>query len=166
MQVEIWADIACPWCYIGRARFESALAAFEHRDEVTVTWRAFELDAQAPAERAGERLEHLAAKIGASVEETRAMEERVADLARAEGLPVDFATVRDGNTFDAHRVARLAATHGRQDAMEDRLMRARFGEGALVSDHDTLVRLATEVGLPEDEVRELLASGRLGDEVL
>jgi predicted DsbA family dithiol-disulfide isomerase len=165
MQLEIWSDIACPWCYIGKRRFEAALARFEHRDEVTVTWRSFELDPGAPHEREGDRATNLADKYGTTIEQAQAMLQRMTDEAAGEGLDFRFDIARSGVTFDAHRIVHLAHTHGLQDAMKERLMRAYLGEGELMSDHETLVRLATEVGLPEDEVRETLASDRYVDEV-
>jgi predicted DsbA family dithiol-disulfide isomerase len=165
MDVEIWSDIACPWCYIGKRRFEAALAAFPHRDEVRVTWRSFELDPEAPAERGGDRAAHLAEKYGSSVEQARAMQDRMAEVAAGEGLEFRFQQSRESNMFDAHRVVHLAHAHGLQDAMKERLMRAYLGEGELLSDHATLQRLALEVGLPEDEVRELLATDAYAAEV-
>jgi predicted DsbA family dithiol-disulfide isomerase len=165
VQVEIWSDIACPWCYIGKRRFEAALEAFEHSDDVTVTWRSFELDQQAPAERPGERAVHLAAKYGSSVEEARRMEQQMTDVAAGEGLDFRFDIARDGNTFDAHRLLHLAEPHGMQDALKERLMRAYLTEGEVMSDAATLERLALEVGLPDAEVRELLAGDRFADEV-
>jgi predicted DsbA family dithiol-disulfide isomerase len=165
MHVEIWSDIACPWCYIGKRRFEEALAGFEHRDEVRVTWRSFELDPGAPHERGGDRAEHLAAKYGSSVEHARAMQDHMTDQAAAEGLHFDFGIARAGNTFDAHRLLHLAADHGVQDAMKERVMRAYLGEGELISDHATLERVATGAGRPADEVRDLLAGDRFAAEV-
>ncbi len=165
MEIEIWSDIACPWCYIGKRRFESALAHFEHRDEVRVTWRSFELDPAAPDERGGERAARLAEKYGITVDRAREMERQMTETAASEGLDFRFNIARSGSTFDAHRVVHLAAEHGLQDAMKERLLRAYFGEGELMSDHDTLVRLAGEVGLAEDEVRQMLAGDRLAEEV-
>ena len=165
MDVEIWSDIACPWCYVGKRRFEAALARFEHRDDVRVTWRSFELDPAAPAEREGERAERLAEKYGMSVERAREMERQMTDTAAGEGLDFRFDLARSGSTFDGHRVVHLAGEHGLQDAMKERLLRAYFGEGQLMSDRETLVRLAVEVGLDEDEVRGMLASDRLAEEV-
>jgi len=163
--VEIWSDIACPWCYVGKRRFEAALAAFEHRDRVRVTWRAFELDPGAPPERPGDRTERLARKYGVSLTEAQAMHDRMTEEGAREGVAFDFAGVRDGNTFDAHRLSHLAAAHGVQDAMEERLFRAHLSEGRLLSDHDTLRELARDVGLPPAEVDELLAGDRFAAEV-
>lgn len=165
MNVEIWSDIACPWCYIGKRRFEAALARFEHRDEVDVTWRSFELDPAAPPEREGERAARLAEKYGITVERAREMERQMSDTAAGEGLAFRFDIARSGSTFDAHRLVHLAAERGLQDAMKERLLRAYLGEGELMSDHDTLVRLAVEVGLDADEARAVLAGDTFGDEV-
>jgi predicted DsbA family dithiol-disulfide isomerase len=165
MHVEIWSDIACPWCYVGKRRFEAALAAYEDRDGVTVTWRSFELDPAAPAEREIDRITHIASKYGVPEEQARAMEQRLTDVAAADGLELRFDRARSGNTFDGHRLVHLAAAHGLQDAMKERLMRAYFTDGELVSDHETLVRLAQEVGLDDQETRAMLAGDRYAAEV-
>ena len=165
MHVEIWSDIACPWCYVGKRRFEAALAAFEHRDEVRVTWRSFELDPAAPAEREGDRAEHLARKYGSSVEQARAMEAQMTGVAATEGLAFRFDIARSGTTLDAHRLVHLGAAHGLQDAVKERLLRAYLCEGELMSDHAALQRLAAEVGLPAEEVRDTLATDRFAAEV-
>jgi predicted DsbA family dithiol-disulfide isomerase len=165
VNVEIWSDIACPWCYVGKRRFEAALEQFEHRDEITVTWRSFELDPGAPAEREGEQAAHIAAKYGMPIEQARQSQQALTDTAAGDGLEFHLDRARGGNTFDGHRLVHLAATHGRQDAMKERLFAAYLGEGELISDHDTLRRLAAEVGLPADEVADTLASDRFADEV-
>jgi predicted DsbA family dithiol-disulfide isomerase len=165
MDIEIWSDIACPWCYVGKRRFEAALAEFEHRDDVNVTWRSFELDPEAPTERAGDRAEHLARKYGMSVEQARQAERQMTETAAGDGLDFRFDIARAGNTFDGHRLVHLAEAHGLQDAMKERLLRAYFSEGRLVSDQATLASLAEEVGLPAGEVRETLKSDRYAAEV-
>lgn len=165
MEVEIWSDVACPWCYIGKRRFEAALSRFEHGEDVRVTWRSFELDGEAPHERTGDRAEHLAKKYGMTVEQARQAEQRLTDAAAGEGLGFRFDMARSGNTFDAHRLVHLAEEHDLQDAMKERLLRAYFTEGEMMSDHDTLVRLAVEVGVDEQQVRETLASDRFAQEV-
>jgi predicted DsbA family dithiol-disulfide isomerase len=165
MHVEIWSDIACPWCYVGKRRFEAALAAFEHRDEVTVTWRSFELDPQAPVARSVDSATHLADKYGMTREEAQASQLQLAEVAAGDGLDMRFDLARGGNTFDAHRLVHLGEAHGLQDATKERLMRAYFTEGELIGDAEALARLALEVGLPEDEVRELLAGDRYASEV-
>jgi predicted DsbA family dithiol-disulfide isomerase len=165
VEVEIWSDIACPWCYVGKRRFEAALAGFEHRDEVRVSWRSFELDPGAPSEREGDRASHLAAKYGTTRERAVAMEEHMTAVAAGEGLDFRFDLARGGNTFDAHRMVHLAAVHDRQDTMKERLMKAYLSEGALMADRATLERLGSEAGLPAGEVRETLASERFAAEV-
>ena len=158
MHVEIWSDIACPWCYIGKRRFEAALARFEHAEDVTVTWRSFELDPQAPLERPGDRAVHLAAKYGSSLEQAREMQRQMTEVAAGEGLDFHFETAREGSTFDAHRLLHFAAAHGRQDELKERLVRAYLSEGELMSDHATLARLAADAGLDAVAAREVLAS--------
>jgi predicted DsbA family dithiol-disulfide isomerase len=165
VHVEIWSDIACPWCYVGKRRFEAALAGFEHRDEVRVTWRSFELDPHAPLDRGEDAATHIAAKLGTTRERAVAMQQNMAEMAAGDGLDFRFDISRGGNTFDAHRLVHLAAEHGSQDAMKERLFRAYFTEGRLMADHDVLAHLAGEAGLPEDAVRDLLGSDRYADEV-
>jgi predicted DsbA family dithiol-disulfide isomerase len=165
MDVEIWSDIACPWCYVGKRRFEAALAAFEHRDEVTVTWRSFELDPAAPRERGGDRAAHLAQKYGVTVERAIEMQAHMTRVAAGDGLEFRFDIARSGSTFDAHRLLHLAAEHGLQDAMKERLMRAYLTEGELVGDPEVLERLGVEAGLPREEVLQVLASDRYAAEV-
>ena len=165
MDVEIWSDIACPWCYVGKRRFEAALEQFEHRDQVNLTWRSFELDPSAPAAREGSAAANLAKKYGTSLEQAQAMEAKMTDTAAEDGLDFHFETLKMGNTFDAHRVLHLAHEHGLQDAAKERFMRAYLTEGESMSDHATLRRLAGEVGLPDEEVSGLLASDRFADAV-
>ncbi len=165
MRVEIWSDVVCPWCYIGKRNFEAALEGFEHRDEVEVVWRAFELDPGAPSHRDGSYVERLAKKYRTPVDEAQAMIDRMTTAAAAVGLDFRFDLAKPGNTFDAHRVIHLAAEHGMQDAMKERLLLATFTEGEPIGERETLVRLAAEVGLDEDEVRGALASDAHADAV-
>src|SRR5689334_11838810 len=136
MKVEIWSDIACPWCYVGKRRFESAMRQFEHASDVEVVWRSFELDPNAPRRREGSQHEHLAEKYGMPVERARAMNERMTGEGKKEGIDFDFDRVQLGNTFDAHRLVHLAAESGRAEAMKERLMRAYFTDGESVADVD------------------------------
>jgi predicted DsbA family dithiol-disulfide isomerase len=165
MEIEIWSDINCPWCYIGKRRLEAAMSNFEHADEVTVTWRSFELDPGAPAEIPGNGAAMIAEKYGVPLEQARAMEQNVSEIAAADGLEYELEHARIGSSFDAHRLVYLAKQHGLQDAMEERLFRARFTEGRLISDLETLVELASEVGLDGVEVRATLAGTDLADDV-
>jgi predicted DsbA family dithiol-disulfide isomerase len=165
MQVDIWSDIACPWCYIGKRRFEQALERFEHRDQVEVTWRSFELDPEAPPERTGDLVSLLAAKYGMSIEQARASQEQLVQTAAGEGLDFRFDIARSGLTFEGHRMVHLAAAHGRADEMKERLLRAYFTEGELISDHEALVRMGAEVGVNKLEARIVLGGDRYADEV-
>jgi predicted DsbA family dithiol-disulfide isomerase len=165
VHVEIWSDIACPWCFIGKRRFETALAGFEHGDEVEVTWRSFELDPTAPHEQPGELAALLAEKYGMTIEEARERQQHLTEMAAAEGASFRFDLARRASTFDAHRIVHLAAAHDLQDAMKERLLRAYFSEGELISDRRTLAALAAEVGLPQAEVEETLAGDRYAEEV-
>ena len=165
MTVEIWSDVVCPWCYVGKRRFEHALERFAHRDQVELTWRSFQLDPSAPPERANTSAEHLAAKYGMSVEQAEQTNAQMSELAAGEGLEYHLDRTRGGNSFDAHRLIHLAAAHGRQDEMKERLMRAYFTEGEPVGDKDVLARLATEVGIEAAEARTALEGEAFADTV-
>jgi predicted DsbA family dithiol-disulfide isomerase len=158
LQVEIWSDVACPWCYIGKRRWERALSASDAPDEVETVWRSFQLDPWHPKGRRQPHDEVLAVKYGASPEQVRAMNERVSSLAAAEGLAYDFGRYVSVNTLDAHRVAHFARTHGLGAEMHERLFRAQLVEGEVLDDPETLARLAAEVGVPADETMAMLAS--------
>jgi predicted DsbA family dithiol-disulfide isomerase len=165
MHVEIWSDVVCPWCYIGKRRFEAALARFAHRDEVDVTWRSFELDPGAPAVRTGDPAQRLAEKYGMSREQALQANQRVTAQAAGEGLEYHLDATRSGNTFDAHRLLHLAAEHGMQGALKERLMRAYFTEGAAIGLPETLESLAQEVGIPPEDARRALASDAFAEAV-
>lgn len=161
MQIEIWSDVVCPWCYIGKRRLERALGEFEHADEVEVTWRSFQLNPDAPA-TAVPTLDYLAQRFGP---QAQAMTARVAEMGKGEGLTLDFASSLTVNTLEAHRMLHLAADLGIGDAAKERLLRAHFTEGADVSDHETLTKLMTEAGADEARVREVLAGTEYADAV-
>ncbi len=165
MKIEIWSDVVCPWCYIGKRRLEAALSTFAHRDEVEVAWRAFELDPSAPAERPGPYVDRLARKYGVPVAEAQAMIDQMTAAAADEGLVFRFDIARPGSTFDAHRLLHLALGRGRQDALKERLLAATFSEGQPIGDRSALVQLAGEVGLDPEEARAVLDSDAFADEV-
>jgi predicted DsbA family dithiol-disulfide isomerase len=165
MRIEVWSDIACPWCYVGKRRLERALEGFEYEGEVVVVYRSFQLDPGAPPEREGDYLRLLARKYGRSEPEARAMLERMTEIAAAEGLEYRFDLIRPGSTLDGHRLLQLALTFGHQDEMKERLMRAYLCEGELISDHRTLRRLASDAGLPGDRVDEVLGSREFAERV-
>jgi predicted DsbA family dithiol-disulfide isomerase len=165
MKVEIWSDVVCPWCAIGKHRFEKALAGFAHRDDVEVSWHSFELDPDAPHEQEGDLADHLAAKYGVTRERADAMHRQMTETAAGDGWDFHFERARRGNTFDAHRLLHLAAERGVQDAVKERLFRAYLEEGEAIAEHATLVRLGAEAGLDADEARAVLASDRYAAEV-
>jgi predicted DsbA family dithiol-disulfide isomerase len=162
MQVEIWSDVVCPWCYIGKRRFERALAAFPHRDEVDVVWRSFELDPQAPEFVPGAppvtTVQRLADKYGVDREGALAMTRHATSVAAGEGLAFDLDHAVSGNTRTAHRLLHAARHDGGavlQDAVKERFLRGYFTERADVSDPAVLARLATEAGLDDAEARRV-----------
>ncbi|MEV4195392.1 DsbA family oxidoreductase [Streptomyces toxytricini] len=159
MRVEIWSDVACPWCYVGKARFAEGLAAFAHRDRVEVVFRSFELDPNSAKGSSTPVVEMLARKYGRTLEEARGMEEHVAAAARAEGLEYRTEGRDHGNTFDIHRLLHLAAERGLQEELLDGAFRANFAEDRSVFDPEVLAAVAVEAGLDEAEVRAVLADG-------
>lgn len=165
LRVDVWSDIACPWCWVGKRHLEVALARFPH--PVEVVWRAFELDPAAPRALAPgvDAVERLARKYGVSRAAAQGMIDRMVAVGAADGLDFRFDRLRPGNTFDAHRLLAWAAGRGRQGALVERLMLAYMHEGRSVADHDELVALAVDAGLPGDEARAVLDEGRHADQV-
>ncbi|MER6122645.1 DsbA family oxidoreductase [Streptomyces sp. NPDC001795] len=158
MRVEIWSDIACPWCYVGKARFEKALEAFPHRDEVEVVHRSFELDPHRAKDDIQPVLTMLAKKYGMSEAQAQAGENNLGAQAAAEGLEYRTSGRDHGNTFDMHRLLHLAKEQGRQDELIQILYRANFAEERSVfNDDERLVELAVEAGLDAEDVRKVLA---------
>lgn len=156
MKIEVWSDVVCPWCYIGKRRLEAALAQFPQRDEVEVTFRSFELDPKAPVALDISLEEMLAQKYGMTAAQARQAQQRVVDTAAGEGITMRFDRAKTGNTFDAHRVIHHAREAGLDGAMKERLLAAYFTDGRAISDRDDLARLAGEVGLDEAAVRAML----------
>lgn len=167
MLVEIWSDVVCPWCYIGKRRFEAALENFEHGDEVEVRWRSFELDPNAPFRRPGRMAEHLSRKYGMTVEQAEERLESMNRLAAAEGLSYDLARTQAGNTFDAHRLVHLGYEKDSKTgaAVKEALLEAYFVELEPISEHDVLQRVGNSVNLEPEEVTALLESERFAEEV-
>ncbi len=160
LRVDVWSDIACPWCYVGKRRLEAAIATVGKRADVEVVWHAFELDPGAPPVRDASEAyaARLAKKYGTSPAKAQGMIANMTSVAALDGLEFHFERVRAGNTFDAHRLIHLAGERGLQDAMKERLLRAYMTEGEAIGDREVLVRLATEAGLDAEEVRSVLAS--------
>jgi predicted DsbA family dithiol-disulfide isomerase len=162
VKIEIWSDVVCPWCYIGKRRLSRALGEFEHADEVEIAWRSFQLNPDTPPGTAVPTKEYLVQRFGPQASQ---MTGRVAALGRDEGLDLDFDTSLTVNTLDAHRLLHLAADQGVGDAAKERLLRAHFTEGADLSDPETLVRLAGEAGVDSERAREVLAGTEYADAV-
>jgi len=159
MKIEIWSDVICPWCYIGKRRFEMALDKFEHKSDVQVIWRSFELDPHAPAQYPGTLEEMLVKKYAVSPQQAAGMNANVTALAKAVGLEYHLTKARPGNTFDAHRLLHFAVSKQLGDRATERMMQAYFSEALAVGDHDALAKLAPEFGISESDARTLL----LGD---
>lgn len=164
LSVDIWSDIICPWCYVGKRRFEKALAQFAHKADVEITWHSFELDPRAPKESV-DLAENLGRKYRRTREQAQQMLDQMTQTAAGEGLEFHFEKAQTSNTFDAHRVLHLARERGKQAAVKERLMRGYFTEGAPIGDHATLARLAADAGLDEQEVKDVLAGDRYADAV-
>jgi predicted DsbA family dithiol-disulfide isomerase len=165
MRIDIWTDVVCPWCYVGKRRFEKALATFPHRDEVHVVHRSFQLNPAAPPGRTSPRRDALMAKYGLSESQVEAMNARMEQTAAEEGLRYDLSEGVTGNTFDAHRLLHLAHDRGRQDEVIERLYRAYFTEKRSLFDHESLVELVGEAGLDRDEAQRMLSSNDYADGV-
>jgi predicted DsbA family dithiol-disulfide isomerase len=160
MRVDIWSDIVCPWCYVGKRRFESALAAFTAGADVEILHRSFQLNPSAPRGQTSSRREMLMKKYRLTPEQMAATDARMTQLAAEEGLDYHLEATVTGNTRDAHQLVHLAREVARQDAMIERLYRAYFSEGRSVFDLESLAELATEVGLDADTARAALREGR------
>ncbi|QEH41978.1 DsbA family oxidoreductase [Chitinophaga sp. XS-30] len=156
MKIDIWSDVACPFCFIGKRNLEAALAQFPHRDEVAVTWHNFELDPQAKTDYKENQYELLARKYGMTVEQAKDNTERVVQSGQAAGIAFDFDRVVPTNTFNAHRLIQLAHRHGLQDAAEEKLFKAMFEEGKHIGRKETLQEIAEAIGLDAAATAEML----------
>jgi predicted DsbA family dithiol-disulfide isomerase len=165
MKVEIWSDVMCPFCYIGKRRFEQALAQFPHKDEVEVYWKSFQLNPAMKTDPTKNINQYLADIKGISLQQAQQMNARVTDMAKEVGLQYDFSKAVVANSFDAHRLIQLAKTKGKGDDMEEQLFKAYFTEGKNTADHTTLLQLATDIGLDATEVKKVLDSNDYAEAV-
>ncbi|GIP40133.1 DSBA oxidoreductase [Paenibacillus sp. J31TS4] len=165
MRVDIWSDFMCPFCYIGKRRFEEALSRFPHKDKVEVVFRSFELDPGAKRSTGQSMDELLAAKYGMTVEQAREANENVTRQAQSVGLEYHLDTSVPTNSFDAHRLTHLAAQHNKGYEMAERLFRAHFTESRDLGDRTVLTGLAAELGIPEEEASAALESGEFTSQV-
>ncbi|WP_106765903.1 DsbA family oxidoreductase [Paenibacillus faecalis] len=165
MKVEIWSDFMCPFCYIGKRRFESALNRFPHKDEVEVVYRSFELDPNASYKPGVSMTELLAAKYGMSIEQAQASNDNITKQAAQEGLTYHLDKIAPSNSFDAHRLVHFASQHGKMKEMAERLFHAYFTETRNLEDKELLADLAAEIGLSREEAVAALAGDQFSSEV-
>ena len=165
MRIEIWSDVVCPWCYIGKRRLETALAGFPHADDVEIVYRSFQLDPAAPRVPEQTVAEHLGAKYGGGPEAGRQMVERTEAVAAEEGLLFRLGEAQRANTVDAHRLLHLALEEGRQAELKEALLAAYFARGESMGDHAVLRRVAVDAGLDPARVDAVLASDEFTDAV-
>ncbi|KAA3440041.1 DsbA family oxidoreductase [Rufibacter hautae] len=165
MKVEIWSDVVCPFCYIGKRRFEKALEGFPGKDKVEVVWRSFQLDPEMKFVPGQSVHEYLGKRKGSTAAEGKKMNDYMAQMAKEVGLEYDFDKAIINNTFDAHRLLHLAKKHSKQNEMKERLFAAYYTQGKNVGDLNTLVQLGEEVGLNGAEIREVLQSDTYTQEV-
>lgn len=165
MKVEIWADIVCPWCYVGKRRFEEALALFAHRDEVEVTYRSFELDPDAPHLSDKTMVDYLAHKLSVAPEQALKMIAHTMATAAGAGLDLHIDEALPANSFDAHRLLHFSREHGLAMELQEKLYAAHFTEGRAIGDKDVLVHIAAEVGLDEALARKVMDEEAYADDV-
>ena len=165
MKIEIWSDVMCPFCYIGKRHFEKAMEQFPHRDEIEISWKSYQLDPELNAPPGTNVYEYLAERKGMSTEQSKKMHENVVTMANAAGLEYNFDKTVVANSFDAHRFAHLAAKNGLQDAAEELLFKSYFTDGKNIADHDTLVELGKSIGLKEEDIRTVLSGNEYAAEV-
>lgn len=160
MRVDIWSDLVCPWCYVGKRRFEKALAGFAGREDVQVVHHSFQLNPAASRDQATNRRDMLMQKYRLSPAQVDEMDARMTRTAAGEGLDYHLEGTVSGNTFDAHQLVHLAFDRGKQDAVIERLYRAYFTEGRSLFDQASLIELAAEAGLDRAEAQAALREGR------
>ncbi|AXE39114.1 DsbA family oxidoreductase [Acidipropionibacterium virtanenii] len=165
MRIDIWSDIVCPFCYIGGRHLQLALERFDHADQVEVVWRSFELDPGAVNDPQADLTDQLAAKYQMTRDEAEANQQQVAEAMGAVGLEFNWRDAHPANTFDAHRLAHLAAARGLSEEAQTAFEKAYFTDGQAVGDHRVLRDLAVGIGLDTDEVDTVLTSDRYADEV-
>jgi predicted DsbA family dithiol-disulfide isomerase len=167
MKVEIWSDIMCPFCYIGKRNFEKALQSFPEPGAVEIEWHSFQLDPTIPKNQTKKEnvYQYLAEKKGMSYEKSAKMHEALILTAKNAGLEYNFDQAIVANSFDAHKMIQLAKTKGLGDQAEERLFRAYFTEGKNFGDHETLVQLGEEIGLAENGIRAALVSDEFTEKV-
>ncbi len=163
--VEIWSDVMCPFCYIGKRRFEAALAKFDYKDEVSIEWKSFQLDPNIQTDASKTIHQFLAERKGFSLEKAKEMNDYVTGLAKNVGLTYNFDRAVVANSFDAHRFSHLAKHHNVQDEAEELLFKSYFTDGKNTADADTLIQLGKEIGIDADEMKEMLSGDKYASDV-
>ncbi len=165
MKVEIWSDVMCPFCYIGKRKFERALEQFPQKEAIEIEWKSFQLDPELTNNSGLSIYEYIAERKGWTPEYARQLNAQVTGMAAEVGLQYNFDKAVVANSFDAHRFAHLAAKHGKGDAAEESLFKAYFTEGKDISDHAVLAELGSNIGLDAEEVKNTLADRTYAREV-
>ena len=165
MKVEIWSDVMCPFCYIGKRRFEEALAQFPNADKVEITWKSFQLNPEQVTDPSISIHQYLADIKGWQLDYAKQLNQQVSDMAQSVGLHYDFDRAVVANSFDAHRLVQLAKKHNLGDAAEEALFKAYFTEGKNIADNNTLIALGTSIGLDADELKQVLNTDAYADAV-
>lgn len=165
MKVNIWSDVRCPFCYIGKRKFEKALEQFPHKDKIEVIWHSFQLDPALKTQPGVHTYDYLADIKGMSREQTVSMHDRVKEIGREVGLEFNFDKAVVANSFDAHRLIQLSKSKGLGDQAEEHLFKAHFTEGKNIDDRETLAQIGVAIGLAEEEVRSVLESDLFTDKV-
>ncbi len=165
IQVEIWSDVMCPFCYIGKRKFEAALDQFSHKEQIEVVWKSFQLDPNQPTISDKTMQQDLAERKGMSLQQAQQMTDHVTGIAKQVGLTFRFDKAVTANSFDAHRLSHLAKQHGLQNEAEEALFAAYFTEGKNTGDSDTLAQLGKQIGLDTQEVTSTLAGDAYSDAV-
>lgn len=161
MKIEVWSDFVCPFCYIGKRRLEAALENFEHQNQVEVEYKSFELDPHAKVYHGISIHEAIANKYGISLEEAKKANDGIESQAESVGLAFDFENMKPTNTFDAHRLTKFAESIGKGKLLTEKLLHAYFVEGQLLSDQDTLLTIATTIGVDSEKAKEILTNSEL-----
>src|SRR5690554_2454327 len=159
LRVDVWSDVVCPWCYIGKRNLETGIRAFEEAEgsvPVEVEFHSFQLDPNTPDDFEGSAAEYLARHVGVDVETARQMQRQVSHVAAAVGLHYDFDSLKPANTLKAHQLLHLAKAHGLQLEVKEALMRAHFVEGRHVGRTEELVQIGAAAGLPAEETASSL----------
>ncbi len=165
MKIEVWSDVVCPFCYIGKKKFESAVSEFAERNNIELIWKSFQLNPSLKTDLNTSVYQHLSDSKGIPVEQAKAMGGHAAEMANSVGITMDFDKAIVANSFNAHRIIHFAKANGKQNEMKERLLKAYFTEGRNIDDSETLISLGTEIGLNADEVKAVLESDKYADAV-